>query len=90
MWLGLKVTAQRCGIVRVIGNYTIAAGGLAHVMAWGQGVFDCRNKTITVSGSATGKRYDIVTNAVIQTAGAGVNLLPGNSAGTTATGGQYA
>ncbi|MCZ7635770.1 MAG: hypothetical protein M5U12_06820 [Verrucomicrobia bacterium] len=45
-----QIAVSRCGIVRVIGNYTIAAGGLAHVMAWGQGVFDCRNKTITVSG----------------------------------------
>ena len=111
-----QIAVSRCGIVRAIGNYTIAAGGAAHVMAWGQGVFDCRNRTITVSGtpafawafatasecslmmfntstfsgSATGKRYDIVTNGVIQTAGDGVNLLPGNSAGTTATGGQYA
>jgi hypothetical protein len=42
----------------------------------------------TFSGSATGKRYDVSTNAVIQTAGAGGNLLPGNSAGTTATGGS--
>lgn len=41
----------------------------------------------TYSGSATGKRYDITMNGVATTAGA---TLPGNSAGTTATGGQYA
>jgi hypothetical protein len=46
--------------------------------------------TSTFSGSATGNRSDIVTNGVIQTAGAGPNLLPGNSAGTTATGRHYA
>ena len=44
--------------------------------------------TSTFSSSATGKRYDIVSNAVIQTAGAGPNLLAGNSAGTAATGGS--
>lgn len=38
------------------------------------------------SGSATGKYYDVQLNAVVQS---GVTL-PGNAAGTTATGGQYA
>ena len=41
----------------------------------------------TYSGSATGKRYDANMNGIIYTAGA---TLPGNSAGSTATGGQYA
>jgi hypothetical protein len=44
----------------------------------------------TYSGSATGKRYDVVLNAVINTNGGGASYFPGNSAGTTATGGQYA
>ncbi|GAA2817332.1 hypothetical protein EDC40_103636 [Aminobacter aminovorans] len=43
----------------------------------------------TYSGSATGKRYDAVLNGVIQTGGAGASALPGDVAGTTATGGQY-
>ncbi|MCZ7640010.1 MAG: hypothetical protein M5U12_30535 [Verrucomicrobia bacterium] len=111
-----QIAVSRCGIVRAIGNYTIAAGGAAHVMAWGQGVFDCRNRTITVSGtpafawafatasecslmmfntstfsgSATGKRYDIVTNAVVQTAGAGVNFLPRQLRRNHRHRGQYA
>jgi len=42
------------------------------------------------SGSATGKRYDAQLNGVVYTGGGGVNFLPGNSAGSTATGGQYA
>jgi hypothetical protein len=41
-------------------------------------------------GTITGKRYGVTTNAVIQTFGGGANYFPGNSVGTTATGGQYA
>jgi hypothetical protein len=43
----------------------------------------------TFSGSATGARYSIVENSVIMTGGAGATYLPGNAAGSTATGGQY-
>ncbi len=41
----------------------------------------------TYSGSATGSRYSVTMNATIQS---GATTLPGNAAGTTATGGQYA
>jgi hypothetical protein len=44
----------------------------------------------TYSGAATGKRYDVKMNAVIDVNGAGASYLPGNAAGTSATGGQYA
>lgn len=40
----------------------------------------------TFSGSATGRRYYVDLNAVVQS---GAATLPGNSAGTTATGGIY-
>jgi hypothetical protein len=43
----------------------------------------------TFSGSATGKRYDVKANGVINTNGGGASFLPGNIAGTAATGGQY-
>jgi hypothetical protein len=43
----------------------------------------------TFSGSATGKRYDVTSNGVINTFGGGATFLPGNVSGTTATGGQY-
>jgi hypothetical protein len=46
--------------------------------------------TMTYSGSGTGKRYSASLNAVIQTFGGGASYFPGNVAGTTATGGQYA
>ncbi len=39
--------------------------------------------------SATGSRYSITANGVVYTAGAGATYLPGNAAGSTATGGQY-
>lgn len=44
----------------------------------------------TYSGSATGPRYSAALNGVIQTFGAGASALPGDAAGSTATGGQYA
>lgn len=44
---------------------------------------------ITYSGSATGPRYSATLNSQIQTYGGGANYFPGNSAGSTATGGQY-
>jgi hypothetical protein len=49
-----------------------------------------RLPSMTFSGSATGKRYDAHRNGVITTNGAGATYLPGNAAGTVATGGQYA
>jgi hypothetical protein len=45
--------------------------------------------SMTFSGSATGKRYDAASNAVIYTNGASTTYLPGDAAGTTATGGLY-
>ena len=44
----------------------------------------------TFSGSASGSRYAIDTNSVVYVGGAGVNHLPGNASGTTASGAQYA
>jgi hypothetical protein len=44
---------------------------------------------VAFSGAATGIRYDASTNSVVYTAGGGASYLPGDAAGTTATGGQY-
>lgn len=41
------------------------------------------------AGTATGKRYDAQSNAIIDTAGGGATFFPGDVAGTTATGAQY-
>lgn len=44
---------------------------------------------VTFSGSGTGQRYSIGSNAVINTNGGGASYLPGNVAGGTSTGGVY-
>jgi hypothetical protein len=45
---------------------------------------------ITFAGTgATGARYAVSTNAVVDTGGGGANYFPGSVAGSTATGGQY-
>lgn len=43
----------------------------------------------TFTGAATGKRFDVTLNGVINTFGGGANYFPGNVAGTATTG-QYA
>lgn len=45
---------------------------------------------MTFTGAATGPRYFADLNGVIDVGGSGANYFPGNSAGSTATGGQYA
>lgn len=44
----------------------------------------------TFSGSATGVRYNAALNGAIAVGGSGGSYFPGNSAGTTTAGGQYA
>ena len=43
----------------------------------------------TFSGAATGTRYSVTSNAVINTVGAGATYFPGDVSGATGTGGQY-
>ena len=45
--------------------------------------------SVTFSGSATGTRYSVLTNAVINTAGGGATYLPGSVAGSTDGFGAY-
>lgn len=56
----------------------------------GLGVISTSSTPPTITGSATGKRYSVVLNGVINSFGSGANYFPGDVAGTTATGGQYA
>lgn len=44
---------------------------------------------ITFLGSATGTRYQITNNGIVDTGGSGTSYLPGNANGFTSTGGQY-
>ena len=56
----------------------------------GLGHFNFDGLTISLGAfSVTGKRYELNGNAVCWTNGGGASFLPGDSAGTTATGGQY-
>lgn len=41
-----------------------------------------KSSVVTYSGAATGYRYFVGTNSVINTSGAGVNYFPGNAAGS--------
>ena len=68
---------------------------LSGTPAFGVAFLDASNRSgctlfnITFTGSATGKRYNGSTNAVINSFGAGATYLPGNAAGTIATGAAY-
>lgn len=44
---------------------------------------------VTVSGTATGQRYNSQSNGIIFVSGAGISFFPGTVAGTTGTGGIY-
>lgn len=76
-----------------LANATVTISGtpnfsVAFVQAFNAGTIDLT--AMTFSGAATGKRYDATLNGVINTNGGGANFFPGNAAGTTASGGQYA
>jgi len=66
--------------------------------AWGASTafIDCSYGSVaiyngcTFSGSATGVRYLVQLNSACYVAGGGADYFPGDSAGSTATGGQYA
>lgn len=44
----------------------------------------------SVSGTCTGQRYNATVNSIITSNGGGASYFPGSTAGSTATGGQYA
>lgn len=44
---------------------------------------------VTFAGTASGTKYKAISNSIIDAVGAGANYLPGSTAGSTATGGQY-
>lgn len=64
---------------------TPALGLFANVQT--TSVFDVKGASF--SGSATGKRYDIRSNGVIEADGAATTFLPGDAAGGVSSGGQY-
>jgi len=75
------------GSIKVIGR-TITLTGTPAFTAFANATIVSQIVPVsnTYSGSATGSRYTVTLNSVILSGGA---TLPGNSAGSTATGGQY-
>ena len=49
-----------------------------------------RRNAVFGGSAATGKRFDVSMNGIVDIAGGGANFFPGDAAGTQATGGQYA
>jgi hypothetical protein len=45
--------------------------------------------SITGAGNVTGAKFNVTSNGVVDTNGSGINFYPGNTAGSTVTGGQY-
>jgi hypothetical protein len=87
---GYFVFATLGALIEASAGGTITLTGTPAFVAFAE----AENATIrighnTFSGSATGKRFEASVNGVIYSSGAGASYLPGNAAGTTATGGQY-
>jgi len=79
-------------VIATIGNLTITVTGTPNFSS----AFASAGNGATVqvggstfSGSATGARYSVTKNGVIDTSGGGANFFPGNAAGSSASGGQY-
>lgn len=84
--------ARTGGIVEISGRTVTLSGtpAFSTAFAYAESVSSIRAVGNTFSGTgATGKRYDARSNAVIDVNGGGASYFPGNSAGSTATGGQY-
>jgi hypothetical protein len=79
------------GMIRTFGVAVTLTGtpsfSAAYARADSLGLF--RSNGMSFSGSASGTRYTVDSNAVIYTAGGGPTYFPGSGAGTTANGGQY-
>jgi hypothetical protein len=92
--VGYAMWAQGSGanISSLVGS-TITCSGSP---IWGtEGLFAVENASIELAGTAptgtaTGTRYSVTLNGVINTFSGGANYWPGSVAGSTATGGQYA
>ncbi len=79
------------GVIRIAGRTVTLVGTPAFGAAFAQAATGGQAVLVgnTFSGAATGKRFDVSLNSAINVGGAGVNYLPGDVAGVTATGGQY-
>lgn len=80
------------------GGFVFAAGltitisgtlSFTYVTAYNCGIAQLNSNTYTGSYTVTGARYSASVNGCILVLGAGATYLPGNSSGSTASGGQY-
>lgn len=85
------ISAYDCANARISGISVTISGTPAFTGAFAVSgrVASLLAVSVTFSGAATGKRYMAEVNGVITTLG-GATFLPGDTAGTTSTGGQYA
>jgi hypothetical protein len=79
------------GFIQCDGKTITLSGTPAFSSAFAMGTNTGKIEAIgnTFSGSATGTRYSVTANAVINTNGGGASAFPGNASGGTGTGGQY-
>ena len=83
-------TASGCGSVIFSGLTVTLTGTPAFTQfAFALQLGFISSNLCTFSGSATGSRYTVSRNGMIETLGGGANYFPGNAAGTANTGGVY-
>lgn len=85
-------TGTRKGEIFVPSSITVTVSGtpaFSTAFAVALSLSDLELAGITFTGSATGSRYNSINNSLINTNGGGATYLPGNSGGTTGTGGLY-
>jgi len=90
---GRHAHATRLAVVNATGPFTVTLSGTPAFSAGFVFATQCAvvgYNSVTFSGSATGARYSATLNAVINSFGGGASYFPGNSAGSTTTGAQYA
>ena len=80
------------GTISYTGGYTVTISGTPNFSnAFGSAsmVGSIIVNGVTFSGAATGLRYRVSSNGVLQTFSMGASYLPGNTAGVVSEGGQY-
>lgn len=89
----IHISATNNGTILIPGSATVTVSGtpaFSGAFANCIGVSLINTFGTSFSGAATGTRYVVTLNGVITTNGGGANFFPGNGAGSSGTGGQYA
>ena len=88
---GVHLHSRTHGLIQSTGTTVTLTGTPAFTISFALalqsgGIIAASN---TYSGGATGVRYGVSVNGWIDTGGGGASFLPGNSAGSVSSGGQY-